>query len=79
MKKLVIIGCGGGGEVVADAFMRDSDFTVAAFSVERAYLPPSPRVLGLPVLPYEELERHCPASEFSFFVGIGPNGLNSLR
>jgi len=79
MKKLIIIGCGGAGEVIADAFTRDSEFEVAAFSVDQAYLPQSPYFCGIPVLPYEELERHCPSPEYSFFVGIGYNGLNSLR
>ena len=79
MKKLIIIGCGGTSEVIADAFMRDSDFEVAAFSVERAYLPPSLCFCGIQILPYEDIEKLCPASEYSFFVGIGGSGLNSLR
>jgi sugar O-acyltransferase (sialic acid O-acetyltransferase NeuD family) len=79
MKKLIIIGCGGTSEVIADAFMRDSDFEVVAFAVEQAYVPSSPCFCGLPVLPYENLEKRCPASEFSFFVGIGGTALNALR
>lgn len=59
--------------------MRDSDFEVAAFSVERGYLPQSSYFCGIPVLPYEELERRCPVSEFSFFVAIGGAELNALR
>ncbi len=77
-KKLVIIGMGETAEIAYEYFTHDSDFEVAGFSVERAYLT-AKELHGLPVVPIEELEGHFPPGEFAVFVAISSTRLNRLR
>lgn len=77
-KKLVMIGCGGSAEMMADGFLRSPEWELAAFAVERPYLA-AHSLLGRPVLPLDELKDKFPPDEFYFFVGIGENDLNHLR
>lgn len=63
--------------MIADYFMRSTQWELVAFSVERQYLQSS--FLGFPVLPYENLAMELKQLETSFFVGIGENDLNHLR
>jgi sugar O-acyltransferase (sialic acid O-acetyltransferase NeuD family) len=79
MKKLVIIGCGGVSEVIADMFMRGSDFKLVAFSVEQKYVPETKTFLDFPVFAYENIMAFAPPHEYAFFVAIGGNQLNQLR
>lgn len=77
-KKLVMIGCGGSAEMMADGFLRSPEWDLAAFAVERPYLA-AYNLLGRPVTPLDELKVKFPPGEFYFFVGIGENDLNHLR
>jgi sugar O-acyltransferase (sialic acid O-acetyltransferase NeuD family) len=77
-KKLVIIGMGETAEIAYEYFTHDSDFTVAGFSVEKAYLDKD-ELHGLPVVPFEELGRHFPPQEFYAFVAVSSTKLNRVR
>ncbi|WP_045738559.1 acetyltransferase [Xanthomonas sp. MUS 060] len=77
-RALVIIGAGELAQIACEYFTHDSDYEVVGFSVERAYLTAS-SLAGLPVVPYEELERLYPASQVEAFVAIPASGLNRLR
>lgn len=77
-QKLVIIGIGETAEIAYEYFTYDSDFTVAAFSVERAYCDRE-EFKGVPVVPLEELETHFPPDRHAAFVAISSTKLNRLR
>lgn len=77
-KPLVLIGAGEFAQIALEYFTHDSDYEVAAFSVERAYLE-RPRLEGLPVVPYEDLLASHPPGAFDVFVAIPATQMNRLR
>ncbi|USJ00788.1 acetyltransferase [Xanthomonas prunicola] len=77
-KHLVIIGAGEFAQIACEYFQHDSDYTVVAFSVERAFLL-QPTLAELPVVAYEELEQHYPPQHYDVFVAIPATQLNRLR
>jgi hypothetical protein len=42
-------------------------------------MPSDPRFEGKPVVPFEDLERHCPPQENHFFAPMSPHGMNRIR
>jgi sugar O-acyltransferase (sialic acid O-acetyltransferase NeuD family) len=77
-KKLVLIGAGEMAEIADEYFTHDSDYEVVAFSIERSYIR-QPELNGKPVVPYEDLERLYPPSDYRVFVAIPSSQLNGLR
>lgn len=57
----------------------DSHYRVIAFTVDRKYLPEPATYLGLPVVPFEELEKHYPPDSCYFFAPITGQGMNKVR
>src|SRR5687768_17465479 len=77
-KKLIIIGDSAFAEIAYEYFTHDSEFEVAAFSVEKDYLKRE-QLFGLPVVPFETLERIYAPSEHSVFAAMVYTKLNRLR
>lgn len=77
-KKLVLIGDSAFAEIAYEYFTWDSDYKVAAFSVEREYLRKT-TFLGLPVVPFEELEQHYAPVDHSFYAALVYTEQNKLR
>jgi sugar O-acyltransferase (sialic acid O-acetyltransferase NeuD family) len=77
-KKLVIIGNTSNAKLAAYFFNTDSEYEVAAFSVNKAYIT-EPVFRGLPVTPFEEVEKQYPPSEYDAFVAVGYNKMNKIR
>jgi sugar O-acyltransferase (sialic acid O-acetyltransferase NeuD family) len=78
IRKLVIVGNTGFAEIAYEYFSHDSGYEVVAFSVERDFIG-SETMLGLPVVPFESLERHFPPSDHRFFVAATYTQMNRLR
>ncbi len=78
MKSLVIFGTGQIGQVAHYYFSKDSDYTVAGFTVDAAYLTKD-SVQGLPVFPFATLEEHCSPDDTDIFIAMGYGGLNQHR
>jgi sugar O-acyltransferase (sialic acid O-acetyltransferase NeuD family) len=76
--KLVIVGDGEFAEIAYEYFTHDSPYTVAGFTVERPYLTKS-ELFGLPVVPFEEVERHFDPSTHQSFVAVTYTQLNRVR
>jgi sugar O-acyltransferase (sialic acid O-acetyltransferase NeuD family) len=76
--KLIIIGDGEFAGIAYEYFTHDSPHTVVAFAVERDYLK-SDELLGLPVVPFEELEQRFDPGEHKAFVAVTYTQLNRLR
>lgn len=77
-KKLVIIGATSNAKLAKYFFDTDSDYEVAAFSVNEAYIT-EPLFRGLPVVPFEEVEKSYPPDQYDAFVAIGYSKMNKIR
>lgn len=77
-RPLVLVGAGELAQIACEYFDHDSDYEVAAFSVERQYLS-QPSLMQRPIVPYETLAQHFPATQYELFVAIPASGLNRLR
>jgi len=76
-EKLLIIGDGETAELAWDYFSRRG-FRVAGFSVEREYLKKK-KLLGLPVVAFEEVEYTFNPEIYRAFVAVSYTQLNHLR
>ncbi|MDQ3918991.1 MAG: acetyltransferase [Acidobacteriota bacterium] len=76
--KIVIFGTGSFAQVAHFLFTHDSPYEVAAFSVSESRLTQR-ELFGLPVVPFEALEREFAPDAFKMFVAVGYNGLNRTR
>ncbi|MEP7288194.1 MAG: acetyltransferase [Chloroflexota bacterium] len=78
MEKIVIFGTGDFAQVASVYFSQDNAYSVAAFTVDRQYSA-APDLLGIPVVPFEDLLATHPPSDYKMFVAIGFKGVNRLR
>lgn len=76
--KVVIFGTGSFAQVAHFLFTHDSPHEVAAFTVNEGRITQT-ELFGLPVVPFESLEREYPPDRFRMFVAVGYNGLNKTR
>jgi sugar O-acyltransferase (sialic acid O-acetyltransferase NeuD family) len=76
--QLVIIGDGEFAEIACEYFTHDSPYTVAAFAVERPFLTKT-SLNGLPVVPFEDVDRHFDPAVFDAFVAVTYTQLNRVR
>ncbi|POZ51895.1 acetyltransferase [Methylovulum psychrotolerans] len=77
-KPLVIFGTGDIAQLAHFYFSRESDYDVAAFTVDRAYLPDG-LFCGLPVIAFDSLTEHYPPSTYDLFVALSYAQLNAVR
>jgi sugar O-acyltransferase (sialic acid O-acetyltransferase NeuD family) len=78
MKKLVIFGNSPAAIQSHYDFTNDSQHEVAAFTVDRDDIKET-KLLGLPVVPFEDVESIYPPSNFNMFVAIYFNRVNQVR
>ena len=78
MKKAIIIGTTDFAQVALPYLRDDSEFTVEAFAVNQEYIKETD-LLGLPVVPLEQITKSHPPSEYAAFVGIGYSKVNTIR
>ena len=79
MSKLVIFGCGDIAQLAHYYFSSDSGHEIAAFTVDRSYVPKSGLFCNLPVVAFEELEAHFDPSDYLVFVALSYSKINKLR
>ncbi|WP_421908315.1 hypothetical protein [Methanolacinia petrolearia] len=77
-QNLIIIGAGEFAEIACEYFTYDSPYSVVAFSIEHEYITTN-EINGLPVIPFEDLEKTYSPSEYSVFVAMTYTQLNRLR
>ncbi|WP_301110008.1 acetyltransferase [Sporosarcina sp.] len=77
-EKLVIVGAGELAEIAYEYFTYDSPYEIVAFAPEKDYIQKD-RLYDLPVVPFEEVEKIYPASEYKAFVAATYTGFNRLR
>ena len=78
MKSVVIFGAGDIAEIAWFYLTHDSDYEVAAFTVDEAYLT-TEDFCGLPVVPFEKVEKLYPPEEFGMLVAISYAKVNTVR
>jgi len=79
MSKLVIFGCGDIAQLAHYYFSSDSEHEIAAFTVDRSYVPKSGLFCNLPVVAFEELEAHFDPRDYLVFVAHQLRRLQLLR
>jgi sugar O-acyltransferase (sialic acid O-acetyltransferase NeuD family) len=77
--KVIIFGIEDYAELAHYYLAHDSPYEVAAFCVNEKYIPSERSFKGLPIIPFEEVERLYPRDEYSFFAPMSPKSMNQLR
>ena len=78
MKKTVLFGTGAQARDAHHLVSHDSPYEVAAFTVDREHIQEE-TLLGLPVVPFEDVESVYPSAEFEMHIAVGYVMLNKLR
>lgn len=78
MSKIVIFGNEKMAQLAHFYFSRDSNYEIVAFTVDSDYIKKK-KFMDLPVIPFENIEKHYPPEKFSMFVSIAYKNLNKLR
>ncbi len=78
MKRLVIFGAGDIAELAHFYFTRETDYQVAAFTVDEEYRK-GDEFHGLPVVPFERVAASHPAAAHDMFIAVSYARINSLR
>lgn len=79
MSKVVIFGIKDFASLAHFYLQEDSQYEVVAFTVTQEYMSPEMTFEGLPVVPFEKLERLYPPTEYAFFAPMSHRRMNSLR
>lgn len=77
-KKVVIAGMGETANLAYEYFTHDSDYEVAAFTVNRSYHKEDV-FKDCPVVDFEDVEKYFSPAEFDAFVAMGSGELNYAR
>jgi sugar O-acyltransferase (sialic acid O-acetyltransferase NeuD family) len=75
---VIIYGNGAVARTAYYCLANDSPYQVAALTVDRAVLS-EPRFLGLPVIAFDEIERHFAPGSCRMFIAVGFRDVNQLR
>ena len=75
---LVIFGTGDIAQLAHYYFGRESEYEVAAFTIDAAFLKED-RFGGLPVVAFEEISTTFPPATHSMFIALSYSKLNALR
>lgn len=75
-RKAVIFGTGSFAEVVDFYLTHDSNYEVVAFTASDIEFGQS---FGRPLIPFADIEKHCPPDFHQMFVAVGYRNLNQVR
>lgn len=76
--KVVIFGAGQFASLAWYVITHDSSHEVVGFTVDAAWLRAT-ILHGLPVIPFEQLNRHFPPEEYALLISLGGHNINGLR
>lgn len=79
MAKVILFGLQDYAELAHYYLEKDSPHEVAAFCVNKAYIPEGGQFRGLPVLAFEDVDQTHPAQDFCFFAPMSPRNMNRDR
>ena len=78
MSKIIIFGTGDIAQIANYYFKIDTDHEVVAFTVNKAYLNEK-EFEGLPVVPFEEINKLYPPEEYKMFIALSYSKMNKIR
>ncbi|HKO43108.1 MAG TPA: acetyltransferase [Pyrinomonadaceae bacterium] len=78
MSRIVIFGTGKIADQVYFYLTNDSPHEIVAFTVDREYLSDEKK-MGLPVVPFEEVQDVYSPTDYEMFVAVGYQDLNRFR
>jgi sugar O-acyltransferase (sialic acid O-acetyltransferase NeuD family) len=78
VKNVVLFGTGQIAELAHYYFTKDTEYQVAAFTVDAEYIS-SDLFFGLPVIAFETLEQHFPPESNHLFVAVSYAKMNRVR
>ncbi len=78
MAKIVVFGVSQWAELSHFYLTHDSPHEVVAFTLDRDYIE-THEYKGLPVVPFDEVEKHHPPGDFSMFIPMSFKRMNHLR
>lgn len=78
MKKLIIFGTGDIAQIANFYFEKDSEYKVDSFVVDGEYIKES-YFEGLPVIPFEEIEKTKSPDLYSLFIALSYSKMNKVR
>ena len=79
MAKIIIFGIEDFASLAHFYLKNDSPHEVFAFSVSKKLLPKAQKFEGLPIVPFEEVEKVFPSSKYKFFAPMSYRKMNQLR
>jgi sugar O-acyltransferase (sialic acid O-acetyltransferase NeuD family) len=79
MSKVIIFGIQDFAELAYYYLENDSEHEVVAFSVNQSYIPNQSKFKGLPIVAFEEIEKHFPPTDYMFFAPMSPAKMNKIR
>jgi sugar O-acyltransferase (sialic acid O-acetyltransferase NeuD family) len=77
-KPLIVFGSSDIAQLAHFYFNHDSNYEVAAFTVDAAYIT-SPSFCEIPLVPFEEVDKHFSPKTHDFFVALSYSKLNAVR
>lgn len=77
-KKIVLFGTGDLAKILCEYFTEDSDYEVAGFTVDKEHLTDE-SIMGLPVVPFEDVESYFPPESHDAHVCIVYKNMNRNR
>src|SRR3712207_5994332 len=78
MARVVVFGTSQWAELAHFYLTHDSPHEVVAFTLDRDYIE-SGEYKGLPVVPYDEVEKFYPPQEFKMFIPMSFKRMNHVR
>jgi hypothetical protein len=78
MSKVILYGTGRGAAVAHRFLVADTEHDIIGFTVDEKYVT-SDTHRGLPLVPFEEVERRFPPDGHQMFILLGYQGMNALR
>jgi len=78
VKKVVIFGTTDLAQLAHFYLAHDSPYEIAAFTVDRDFIT-GKELFGLPVIPFEGIEKSYPPDKFDMFIAIGYSNVNKVR
>jgi sugar O-acyltransferase (sialic acid O-acetyltransferase NeuD family) len=78
MSKVVLFGTGRGADVAYRFLSKDTKHEIVGFTVDEKYMK-AKELRGLPLVPFEEVEKHYPPEDFRLFILLGYQSMNGLR
>ncbi|MCT4582604.1 MAG: acetyltransferase [Flavobacteriales bacterium] len=78
MAKIVLFGTGDIAQLAKYYFDNDSEHEVIAFTVDRDYIN-SDEYEGLPLIPFDEVEKVYPPDAFKMFIALSYAKMNEIR